>query len=101
MESGEPPDQGWLSMRAVTEDERQAVLRLAHARRAPARAVQRAQIIASALAGKSVRAIAQERGLATSTVYLWWHRFEQHGLAGLEDAPRQGRPLTYPREQVG
>jgi transposase len=39
--------------------------------------------------------------LATSTVYLWWHRFEQLGLAGLEDAPRQGRPLTYPREQVG
>lgn len=36
-----------------------------------------------------------------ATVYLWLHRFAVKGLAGLEDAPRGGRPATYTREQVG
>ena len=39
--------------------------------------------------------------MARATVYLWLHRFEAKGLAGLEDAPRGGRPPTYTREQVG
>jgi transposase len=33
-------------------------------------------------------------------VYLWLHRFETQGLAGLADKPRGGRPPTYTREQV-
>ena len=96
-----------LALRVVTDEERQAVKRLAHARRAPARAVERAveraQVVEQALAGKPVEQIASELGLALArnTVYLWWHRFEQRGLAGLEDAPRGGRPPTYTREQVG
>jgi len=90
-----------LALRAVSDEERQAVKRLAHARRAPARAVERAQVVEQALAGKPVETIATELGLARQTVYLWWHRFERLGLAGLEDAPRDGRPPTYTREQVG
>jgi transposase len=77
------------------------VKRLAHARRAPARAVERAQVVERALDGMPVEAIATELGLARNTVYLWWHRFETQGVAGLEDAPRGGRPPTYTREQVG
>lgn len=90
-----------LTVREVSEDERLAVQRLAHARRAPARAVERAQVVEQALAGKPVEQIAVDLGLARNTVYLWWHRFERLGLAGLEDAPRGGRPPTYTREQVG
>jgi transposase len=88
-------------MRAVTDEERQAIKRLAQSRTAPARTVERAQVVQAALAGKPVEQIASELRLVRNTVYLWWHRFEARGLAGLEDAPRGGRPPTYTREQVG
>jgi transposase-like protein len=29
------------------------------------------------------------------TVALWRHRFLDHGLAGLQDAPRPGRPRAF------
>lgn len=90
-----------LQLREVTSAERQAVKRLAHARTEPARAVERAQVVQAALEGATVEEIAVRLGLARNTVYLWLHRFEARGLAGLEDAPREGRPPTYSREQVG
>ncbi len=38
--------------------------------------------------------------VARNTVYLWLHRFEADGLAGLQDRARGGRPRTYPSAQV-
>ncbi len=90
-----------VQVREVTAAERQAVKRLAHSRTAPARAVERARVIQAALDGMTVEQIAVELGLARNTVYLWLKRFQARGLAGLEDAPRGGRPPTYTREQVG
>jgi transposase len=90
-----------LQLCEVTGEERQAVKRLAHSRTAPARAVERAQVVQAALEGAPVEDIAARLGLARNTVYLWLHRFEARGLAGLEDQPRGGRPPTYTREQVG
>ncbi len=90
-----------VQVREVTAAERQAVKRLAHSRTAPARAVERARVIQAALRGMTVEQIAVEVGLARNTVYLWLKRFQARGLAGLEDAPRGGRPPTYTREQVG
>jgi transposase len=90
-----------LQLRAVTPEEQQGVVRLARARTAPARTVERAQVVEAALAGATIEAIAVRFHLARNTVYLWVHRFERQGLAGLEDLPRQGRPAIYPREQVG
>lgn len=88
-------------LREVTREERQAIQRLAHSRTAPARAVERAQVVQAALDGAPVDEIAVRLSLARNTVYLWLHRFEARGLTGLEDAPRGGRPPTYTREQVG
>ncbi|MFI5272993.1 MAG: helix-turn-helix domain-containing protein [Ktedonobacterales bacterium] len=88
-------------MRAVTSEERQAIQRLAHSRTAAARAVERAQVVAAALDEASVEEIAMRLSLARNSVYLWLHRFERQGVAGLEDAPRGRRPPTYSREQVG
>jgi transposase len=48
-----------------------------------------------------VEAIAADQRLSRNTVYLWLHRFEERGVAGLEDRSRTGRPRTYPGEQVG
>ena len=90
-----------VRVREVTTEERQAVKRLAHSRTAPARAVERARVIQAALDGMTVEQIAVQLGLARNTVYLWLKRFQARGLAGLEDAPRGGRPPTYTREQVG
>jgi len=90
-----------LELPAVTSAERATIKRLAHSRTAPARAVERARVVEAALQGMPVEEIAGRLGLARNTVYLWLHRFEERGLAGLEDQPRGGRPPTYTREQVG
>jgi transposase len=90
-----------LSLREVTTDERAAVERLAHARTSPARLVERARTVLAALDGERVSAIAERFHVTAATVYLGLHRFNDGGLAGVEDQPRQGRPPTDPREQVG
>lgn len=90
-----------LQLQEVTDEERQAVQRLAHGRTAPVRAVERAPVVEAALAGATVEEIAAQLHLARNTVYLWLQRFEARGLAGLEEQPREGRPPTYTREQVG
>ena len=89
-----------LQLRAVSEEERTAVKRLARSRTAPARTVERAQVVEAALDGTRVEDIAAQLHLARGSVYLWVHRFEEQGIAGLQDHPRGGRPPTYSREQV-
>lgn len=39
--------------------------------------------------------VANEFGCSRNTVILWRTRYLQHGLAGLQDAPRSGRPRTF------
>jgi transposase-like protein len=39
--------------------------------------------------------IATELGCSRNTVALWRTRFSRHGLAGLQDAPRTGRPPVF------
>ncbi len=90
-----------MQLRVVTDEERQAVKRLAHSRTASARSVERAQVVLAALEGQQVEDIAAQLRLSRNTVYLWLHRFEERGVAGLEDRSRTGRPRTYPGEQVG
>ena len=45
-------------------------------------------------------AIAKAMGLSLMTVSKWRRRFAQHGVAGLEDAPRSGAPRSILDEQV-
>jgi transposase len=89
-----------LQIQAHSADEREAVARLARSRTAAARQVERATVVVAALEGTGVGAIAKRFRLSPATVYLWLHRFEEHGLAGLADQPRGGRPPTYTPEQV-
>ena len=39
--------------------------------------------------------VANELGCSRNTVALWRSRFLEHGLAGLQDAPRSGRPRSF------
>jgi transposase len=89
-----------LRLRELTAEEQSAINKLAHARTAPARRVERARIIVYASQGEGAPAIAERLRLDAYTVRGWIHRFNARGLAGLEDRPRAGRPPTYTPEQV-
>ncbi len=89
-----------LKLRPLTTEEQAAIERLANSRTASAREVERAQVIRLATTGQRVPVIAQRLELAAKTVRVWLKRFNAAGLAGLDDAPRSGRPTTYTPEQV-
>jgi transposase len=90
-----------LAVRAMSSEEAEAIHRLAHSRTEPARAVERARLIKLSSEGKGVAAIAEKVGLCRAAVRLWIKRFNERGMAGLEDEPRSGRPPRYSAEQVG
>ena len=90
-----------LRVRELTAEEEQELGALARARTAPVRMVERARIVGLAHHGWRVPAIAAEVGISEPVVRTWLKRFNAHGLAGLADAPRAGRPPTYPPEAVG
>lgn len=91
----------FLTVRAVTADEAETLERLARSRTAPARTVERAQIVWQAHQGARVPVIAGRLDIGEATVRRWLRRFNACGLAGLADAPRAGRPATYPPEAIG
>jgi transposase len=66
----------------LTDDEDEEIRRLAHARTAPARVVERARIIWLASQGYGVAAIAAEVGVHVETVRLWLAQALQRGRAG-------------------
>ena len=83
----------------VTDEEGRKVEQLTRARSAPIRLVHRARIVQRALQGMTVPAIGQELGVSEKMVRVWLSRFAQDGVAGLEDAPRSGRPRTYSEDR--
>jgi transposase len=90
-----------LRVRELTDDERETITHLAHARTASARLVERARIIECASQGWRVATISRALLISEKMVRLWIRRFNAAGVEGLEDAPRPGRPATYTPEQVG
>ncbi len=84
-----------LRVRELTVEEDHAVSRLARAQKASARMVLRAKIIWQAAQGETVQDIADILQITEETVRCWITRFNASGLAGLQDAPRSGRPPTY------
>jgi transposase len=91
----------FLTVRPLTAEEAETLERLARSRTAPARAVERAQIIWLAQHGARVATIADQLGVCAATVRLWLTRFNESGPTGLHDRPRGGRPATYPPDDVG
>jgi len=67
---------------------------------APAGLAQRARIVLLAADGESNTAIAEKVGVSRPTVITWRDRYQLHGLAGLQDEPRSGRPRAIDRAQV-
>lgn len=90
-----------LHVRDVTEDERATLERLVRAKSAPVRLVERARIVLAALEGLTAPKIGAQVGIGEATARQWIRRFNAAGLAGLDDAPRAGRPPTYAEDERG
>ena len=51
--------------------------------------------------GREAGEIGEGLRLHAKTARFWLKRFNAHGLAGLEESERPGRPPVYPADQVG
>jgi transposase len=78
----------------LSSAQRQDLQRLVKAPATPQKIVHRARIILLAAQGLDNTRIAQDLKTSPTTVGLWRQRFMDLGLAGLEEAPRPGRPAT-------
>jgi len=79
----------------LTAEDRTELERRVRAQTTPHRDRQRARVVLLAADGVSGRRIAKEVGLSPQSVSKWRIGFRDHGLVGLEDAERSGRPLVY------
>ena len=58
----------------------------------PAGHVERARIVLAVADGSGTSDAARRLGVSRPTVIKWRDRFAEHGIAGLDDEPRSGRP---------
>jgi transposase len=87
-----------IRLRPLTTEETKAIRKVAKSRTKPARLVQRAQLIALLLDNPDLTPT--EAGLQVGFIGRgsgpqWVKRFNEEGLAGLEDRPRSGKPPTH------
>jgi transposase len=82
----------------LTEDERRTLEQVVRTGTAPAREVLRARIVLAAAAQERNNEIAGRLGVTPNVVSRWRRRFVKDGLAGLQEAPRSGRPERYGEE---
>src|SRR5262245_27267844 len=86
------------SLLEIGERERAALIRIAAAARSTRNQVLRAEIVL-ACTEVNVAEAARRTGVSFRTAMRWKRRFQENGLAGLEDTPRTGRP-RFPDEVV-
>ena len=84
----------------VTGAVRRVLIRRARGQKTAYRDKIRAQIVLRAGEGQTNTGIAGELGITVDTVRAWRGRFVEHGLAGLKDRPRSGRPSRFSVVQV-
>lgn len=84
----------------LSPNKRAALERFAGSRSLPHGLVRRAQIILRSAAGEASAHIARSLGVSVPLVGHWRQRYHAHGLAGLYDAPRSGRPRTHDDDRV-
>jgi transposase len=84
----------------LTEQQKDELERCIASRTVAVRCMERAKIILSLAAGGMQKAIAEQVGVVRQTVSRWEQRFLQHGIKGLDDASRSGRPRVIPPEKT-
>lgn len=91
----------YARVRMLTNEEYEELKRRTRRRKLAASKVQRARIILLSNQGYLVREIAEELGCHERTARRWIGRFNELGMAGLEEYVRAGRPRVYSPEEVG
>ncbi len=84
----------------LTDDERAQLERWARRRTTAQVLALRSRIVLLAAAGLKNTEIAEHLGTGRPMVTKWRNRFAEHGLDGLSDEPRPGRPRTITDAQV-
>lgn len=84
----------------VSDEDRQQLESIARSQSLPAALVRRAQMILRMAEGESVSAVAERFGTSRPTVSLWRTRFRTHGMAGLHNELKPGRPRSTTDEQI-
>ena len=90
MKTGRPSE-----IRITLNDAQRLELRLL-AREAIGRVSERAHFVLLSDQGKSVPEIGALMGYSAQAIYPWLERYQRHGVAGLYDEPRSGRPPNEP-----
>lgn len=93
-----------IKLRPLTTEETTAIRKLARSRTKPARLVQQAQLLVLLLDNPDLpptKAALQVGFKGGGSGTQWVKRFNEEGIAGLEDKPRSGKPLTHPETVRG
>ena len=80
--------------------QRKRLKKMAYGHKTEHRLRVRAQVVLHAARGRSNARITRETGLHLDTVRCWRGRFAEHGLGGLTDRDRSGRPPSFTPLQV-
>src|ERR1700687_5426638 len=83
---------------SCTAEVMQELTRLSKSRTDESRMVERAKIVLRCLAGECNDEVTAKLGVRSGTVGTWRQRFAKHGLAGLKDRARSGKPPTGPAD---
>src|SRR5688572_25669779 len=86
-----------IELRAVNAEEKKEIERLAKSRTAAARLLLRAKIIWAMIEEPTLSSTnaGVRAGVSRATGPKWVKRFNEEGIAGLEDEARSGRPATH------
>jgi len=84
----------------LTDEERIQLESISRSRAMPHSIVTRARIILLAAQGVTNTAVAEEIGISKQAVGKWRQRYFKHGLSGLHDELRPGRPRSVGDEKV-
>ena len=86
-----------VKLRPLSPEEETEVRKLANAQNAPAKLVKRATILVNMLDDENLLATdaGVRAGFSTAIGAVWVRRFNEKGIAGLQDLPRSGCPRTH------
>jgi transposase len=90
-----------IELRPLAQEEHEQLVKLSKSRTAESRLVERATIILWTHEGQTREEIASRLRRSTPTILRWVKAFNKESVAGLDDAPRPGRPLKYSEHERG
>ena len=88
-------------VKMLNADEYRILKKAVASRKIAAGKARRAKIVLLSNQGLTAREIAQRLECNERTALKWIGRFNRHGMAGLEEVIREGRPRIYGPEDVG